>query len=99
MSWVVGRTTDSDSDSLLTPARRIEMTEWLQSLDVDLDNVAERAALVQAGDRYELHLTELVRNEAGRVQLDLAAGRPVTVPRIVEVPADSWPSWLPGLGL
>lgn len=97
--WIVGRTTDEDGTSWLTPARLAEMTEWLRELGVKPEDIAIRAALVQNGNRYELHMTEFVRNEAGNKYLDLAAGEPVTAPRIVEVAEGSWPSWLPGLGL
>jgi hypothetical protein len=99
VSWIAGRTTDEDGTSWLTPARQIEMVEWLRSLGINPDDIAIRAALVQHGDCYRLHMTEYVRSEAGSIRLDLAAGKPVTVPRIVEVAEGSWPSWLPGLGL
>jgi hypothetical protein len=98
--WLVGRTTDEDGNDFLTPIRLAEMREWLESLGVDPADIALRAALVQRADgAYELHMTEHVRDEAGRKRLDLASGLPVSVPRIVEVADGSWPSWLLGLGL
>jgi hypothetical protein len=104
---IIGRTTDEDGLDFLTPIRLAEMQEWLRSLDVDPDTVAIRAAIVRearpaqsGGDRFFLALTEYVRSEdGGQFVLDLAAGLPVSVPRIVEVADGSWPSWLLGLGL
>jgi len=89
---LVGRATRNDFDA----PRINEMTDWLRSLGIDPTNIALLAAVVQSGDRYELHLTEYLRDEQGQRFLDLAADQLAARPVVVPVEKDSWPAWLAG---
>ena len=81
-----------DADGRNLGADFVGARDWLASVGAK-DVVA--FALFQRGDRYRLHVSELVRNAGGSVVVDFAAGRVATAPRVIDLGIErSWPDTL-----
>jgi hypothetical protein len=59
------------------------VTAWVSSLGVEPKDVSGKFAIVMGEQEYELHLSRFVRNDAGRIRLDLATDTVVAEPVII----------------
>lgn len=77
------------------PDRYEEARNWVASLDVNISDVTQQIAIVAGDHSYLLHLTSYLRDEQGRMRLDVAADRPVTEPVVIDLgTSPTWPTWL-----
>lgn len=68
------------------------VAQWLTGLG--LDDV-RTLAVFDIDGRYQLHVTEMVRNERDEVMLDQASDAVVTRPRVVDLGTEpAWPECL-----
>lgn len=95
IGWLVGRAAYDDFS--LNLDRLSEVREWLTSLGVDPTVMALCMAVTHEPGGYVLHLSEQVRDESGKLRLDVAEDRIPTRPVRIPVEKDSWPSWLNGM--
>jgi hypothetical protein len=74
--------------------RREAAIEWVRSLGVNPEDVRPQFAIVHGEQGYELHLSRMLRNEAGKPRLDRAIGDVVSEPLILEIGQDAnWPNF------
>lgn len=80
---------------MLRPDRREELIHWVAGLGVKPDDV-DPALLIERGEKsYLLHLSRRLRDDAGKLRMDWAHGRPVTEPLVVDLGSEqTWPVWL-----
>jgi hypothetical protein len=80
----------------LRPDLMEEAINWVRSLGLEPKDFSPVGLIAMGEQRYELHLTKYVRNEKGRIRLDLASERAVTTPVVLEL--GTKPNWPASLG-
>jgi hypothetical protein len=66
--------------------------EWVRSLGLDPNELADRAVVVGAVDGYELHVDRHVRRPDGELAWDYLAEDFLWERVVIPVEADSWPT-------
>lgn len=75
----------------MRPEDRARLDNWLASVGVDPTRVVALAVAV-SNNGWDLHVSEVVVDEHGRVQLDWALNRLVTAPRTLPLGTEqTWP--------
>lgn len=76
----------------LEPAQLGPWLDWVRSLGLEPKDFCPELVIMGRGFDYELHLTEYVRDDAGRKILDYALQRAYTRPHIVSLGTErTWP--------
>lgn len=72
-----------------------ELIEWVRSLGIDPSNVRAQGVIIPGEQGYNLHLSEFVRDEQGKLILDQAFNEVVSKPLVIDLgPEKTWPGWL-----
>jgi hypothetical protein len=72
--------------------RREALIEWVKSLGVDPADVSPHVTIRTGSSQHELHLSEFVRNAAGKVLIDHARNEVVTRPKVIPIGTRrTWP--------
>ncbi|HEY9411064.1 MAG TPA: hypothetical protein VIP77_15905 [Jiangellaceae bacterium] len=76
--------------------KRNELLDWVRSLNVRPEDVRPELTIEQDGRNYRLHLTRIVRDAAGKAQLDpLEPNAIAKEPLTVDLGSKpTWPDWL-----
>ena len=75
--------------------RQDELVEWVRSLGLVPEHFRVCGVILQGKTSYELHLSELIRDEHGNSIVDHAINDVVSKPRVVDLGQQrTWPSWL-----
>lgn len=78
--------------------RREAVIEWVRSLGVKPDDVRPVFAIVTGEQECELHLSLMLRNEAGNLRLDRAIEDVVSEPLVIGLGTSrDWPSFDGGI--
>lgn len=75
--------------------RRESLVEWVRSLGVNPDDIRPVAVVRDGEHGYELHLSLYVRDENGKLTVDVAADNVVSEPMVIELGTEQfWPRWI-----
>jgi hypothetical protein len=72
-----------------------QLCEWVRSLGVEPNDLRSAGAIFMGKKSYELHLSQVVRGDDGKVVVNHAEDDVVSTPLVVDLGTEkSWPSWL-----
>lgn len=101
--WLIGRFTNNQSsapDRDVAEQREQEIIALLERHGINPDDVMLAAAVTQSDSGvFQLHFSRFVRNDRGKVVLDVARDQPVSEPVVVDVAHGEWPAWLTGMNV
>lgn len=93
MSWHV--LTFNATDASTTPEALAAVQAWLSDLGVDPLDVANRLVISQTDERFDLHLSQIVRDAAGKPIVDHAVNAIASTPLVIDLGTErSWPAQL-----
>lgn len=96
MAWLVGR---YDGDMDYTPEREAELIELVKQHGLEPADLMRHLAISSDSDgQHRMHVSRLLSGPDGKGRiLDFARYQAASEPVVVEVAANSWPSWLTAL--